>query len=150
MDILIYNELDISSVKKQYDKVVHMLRCDDFFSAEVKKLSGTPYYRAKLDYSNRLLFKVITHNHKKYALLLEIIHNHAYEKSRFLSGSKIDESKMEIIQNTTFDQQAFDSLSYINQNNSYFHILDKIVSFDSVQNDIFNLNPPLIIIGSAG
>jgi hypothetical protein len=43
-----------------------MLQCDDFYSAEVKKLSGTPYYRAKLDYTNRLLFKVVTYNQKKY------------------------------------------------------------------------------------
>ena len=150
MDVLIYNELDISSVKKHYDKVVGMLRCDDFYSAEVKKLSGTPYYRAKLDYTNRLLFKVVTHNQKKYALILEIIHNHAYEKSRFLNGAKIDETKVEPIQNNAFDHQAADSIFYINQDNPYFHILDKIISFDSIQDDIFNLNPPLIVIGSAG
>ncbi len=150
MDVLIYNELNISSVKKQYDKVVDMLRCDDFHSAEVKKLSGTPYYRAKLDYTNRLLFKVVTHNQKKYALILEIIHNHAYEKSRFLNGAKIDESKFEIIQKDAFDKQTTNHIFYINQENPYFHILDKIISFDSIQNSIFNLNPPLIIIGSAG
>src|SRR5262249_22638186 len=33
---------------------------------------------------------------------------------------------------------------------SYFHLLDKIVSLDAIQEDIFHLNPPLIIIGSAG
>lgn len=76
MDILIYNELDVSRVKKQYNKIVDMLQHDDFYSAEVKKLSGTPYYRAKLDYTNRLLFKVVTYNQKRYALILEIIHNH--------------------------------------------------------------------------
>ncbi len=62
MDILIYNELNISHVKKQYDKIIDMIRRDDFYSSEVKKLSGTPYFRAKLDYTNRLLFKIVTFN----------------------------------------------------------------------------------------
>ena len=63
MEILKYNELDISKVKKQYEKVIEMLRYDDFSSADVKKLTGTGYYRAKLDYTNRLLFKIVNFNH---------------------------------------------------------------------------------------
>jgi len=148
MEILKYNELDFSKVRKQYEKVVEMLRNDDFHSAEVKKLTGSSYYRAKLDYTNRLLFKVVTYNQKKYALLLEIIHNHEYEKSRFLNGTKIDESKIEAINHQHLDKA--EPISYINDNNDFFHILDKFISFDSIQNEIFYINPPLIIIGSAG
>jgi hypothetical protein len=150
MDVLRYNELDTSCVKKQYEKVVEMIQRDDFYSAEVKKLVGTPYYRAKLDHTNRLLFKIVSHYQKNYALMLEVIHNHTYDKSRFLNGASVDESKVEIIENNYFDQQTTDPIFYINQGNPYFHILDKIISFDEIQYDIFNLNPPLIIIGSAG
>lgn len=149
MDILIYNELNVSRVKKQYDKIIDMIRRDDFYSSEVKKLSGTPYFRAKLDHTNRLLFKVVTFNQKKYALMLEVIHNHEYEKSRFLNGAKIDEAKLEPIKEYELTQQA-DEVFYINQDNSRFHILDKIISFDSIQEEVFDLQPPLIIIGSAG
>lgn len=151
MDILQYNELDLSGVQKQYAKVVEMIKRDDFYSAEVKKLSGTGYYRAKLDYTHRLLFKVVTYHQKKVALILEVIYHHAYEKSRFLQGARIDEDKIEKIKNDHFNQATdTDLISYVNPQNNYFHILDKIISFDAVQEDIFHLNPPLIIIGSAG
>lgn len=152
MDILRYNELDTSRVQKQYEKVVEMIQRDDFYSAEVKKLAGTPYYRAKLDHTNRLLFKVVTYNGKKYALLLEVIYSHAYEKSRFLNGAKIDENKIEQanIDSAYFDQQSTETIPYINQQNVYFHLLDKIISLDQNQDEIFHLMPPLIIIGSAG
>lgn len=148
MEILKYNELDVSRVKKQYEKVVEMLRNDDFYSAEVKKLTGTFYYRAKLDYTNRLLFKVLTYNQKKYALILEVIHNHEYEKSRFLNGAKIDKTKIETVTQDHFNQA--ESIYYINANNNQIHLLDKFISFDSIQDEIFNIHPPLIIIGSAG
>ncbi len=151
MDIIVYNELDVSRVKKQVDKVIDMIRRDDFFSAEVKKLTGTPYYRAKLDHTNRLLFKVVTHHQKKVALLLEVIHQHAYEKSRFLKGAAIDDDKCDLIKHEDhFNQEKHDILPYLHPNNAQFHLLDKIISFDATQEDIFQLNPPLIIIGSAG
>jgi hypothetical protein len=149
MDVLIYNEIDSSRVKKQFDKIIGMIQADDFYSAEIKKLSGTDYYRAKLDYANRLLFKIVIYDQKKYALLLEVIDHHAYEKSRFLQGAKIDDAKIEIVKDGSLEQSV-DSVSYINHQNPYFHILDKIISFDSTQEDIFNINPPVIIIGSAG
>ena len=91
----------------------------------------------------------MTFNQKKYALMLEVIHNHEYEKSRFLNGAKIDETKLEPIKEHDLIQQT-DEVFYINQNNSCFHILDKIISFDSIQEEVFDLQPPLIIIGSAG
>ena len=153
MEILTYNELDISPVKKHYEKVIAMLQCDDFYSADVKKLTGTPYYRAKLNDTHRLLFKVVTYDQKKYALLLEIIYNHAYEKSRFLNGAHIDENKIERIEQNHFNHAQGNSenaISYINPQKKQFHMLDKFISFDAIQDDIFNVYPPLIIIGSAG
>lgn len=152
MDILLYNELNTSRVQKQYEKIIDMIKKDDFYSAEVKKLTGTPYYRAKLDYTNRLLFQVVTYFGKKYALILEVIHQHAYDKSRFLKGMKIDEAKIELIENTYFEKsdQDVQAMHYINQQNPNFHILDKLISFDPLQDEIFYLRPPLIMIGSAG
>jgi len=149
MQVLKYRGLELSSlVNKQYEKIVEMIERDDFYSAEVKKLQGTPYYRAKLDYSNRLLFTIISFEHKKYALMLEVIHNHLYEHSRFLNGAKIDPNKIEEI--VDLNQQPADLVSYINTENSYVQILDRIISLDPMQNQIFELQPPLIIIGSAG
>lgn len=148
MDVLQYNHLDYSKVKEQYKKVITMLKNDDFYSADVKKIVNTPYYRAKLDYANRLLFKVISYNNKKYALILEVIYNHAYEASRFLNGAQVNESQ--IVNPNSLKDETVEAITYINENSHSFNLLDKIISFDDAQYDIFKLHFPLIIIGSAG
>ncbi len=146
MKILEYIDLDFSKVKTQYQKTIALLQSGDFYSAEVKKLNPTEYYRAKLDYTNRLLFKIISFENEKYLLLLEIIHQHTYEKSKFLKGYEIDESKI-IIDKTGITPTP---LPYINKNNPNIHVLDKIISFDDHQEAAFQLPCPVLIIGPAG
>jgi hypothetical protein len=151
MEILIYNDLDYSKAKKQFDKVVGFLKADDFKSADVKKMVNTGFYRAKLDDTTRLLFKYTKINGKTYLLLLEVIYNHDYEKSRFLNDVVIDESKFVAV--TTADKMAAEDITpinYVNSQKKTFHILDKILSFDDIQDEVFNLPSPLIVIGSAG
>ena len=97
MNILFYNDLSYQSVKKNFDKVVKQLQNSDFAGAEVKKMQNTGYYRAKLDYENRLLFKFAKYNGQFYILLLEVILNHDYDKSRFLRGAEIDETKIQVL-----------------------------------------------------
>lgn len=149
MRILNYRGLDLAVIHKKYEKIIRMLEQNDFHSAEVKKLLGTPYYRAKLDHSNRLLFTMISYQSNKYILILEVINNHNYEQSRFLNGAKIDLGKIEE-QPVDLNKQPIESVSYINPSNPYIHILDRIISLDPEQSQIFDLQPPLIIIGSAG
>lgn len=144
MQVLRYNELITAPVQSQYDKIVECLSRDDFYSAKVKKLRGTPYYRAELDYRNRVLFKILIFQGVKYALMLEIIWNHAYEKSRFLQGAKIQEDKIE------YHNPEAEPIAYLNPKEPQVHIVDKIISFDEIQQAIFAARPPLIIIGSAG
>ena len=147
MEILEYNNLNLRRVKKQYLKVTEMLRQGNFKSADVKKLAGTPYYRAKLDRSNRLLFKPTKYQDQEHLLMLEIIENHAYGKSRFLNGANVSESNFKNIAEVSNDAE---SIGYLNPNNKQINILDKIISFDLEQNDIYQIPLPLIIIGSAG
>jgi hypothetical protein len=148
MNILQYNHLDYSRVKERYKKVITMLKNDDFYSADVKKIANTPYYRAKLDHANRLLFKIVNYNNKKYALILEVIYNHAYEASKFLNGAQVNESQ--VVKPGSLKNETAETITYINENVRSFNILDKIISFDDAQYDIFMLHFPLIIIGSAG
>lgn len=151
MNILKYNELSPRKAKEQYERVVRMLERDDFASAEVKKLSGTPYYRARLDHADRLLFTIMKHRGEKHILLLEIIYNHEYEKSRFLNGARIDESKIEDVKHPqAVKDEHLEEMVFRNPKSATFHLLDKVISFDDVQQDIFHLKPPAIIIGSAG
>lgn len=150
-DILTYNDLNTSTVKKQFNKVVNQLSNGDFISAEVKKMPGKGLFRAKLDYENRLLFKFGKYNDKTCILLLETILNHEYEKSRFLRGAAIDETKLLAL--GRYDEVLEEDhieLPYINKEQSHFHLLDKVLSFDNDQNEIFAMPLPLIIIGSAG
>ena len=146
MKVLEYTDLDLTGVEKSYQKVKAMLEQGDFYSAEVKKLHPTPYYRAKLDYTNRALFQIVSDGGKKYILILEIIHQHAYEKSKFLRGAAVNESKIM----TELAAILPEPMTYINPSRIQCHLLDKVISFDDDQQEIYRLPLPLIIIGSAG
>lgn len=151
MQILEYNDIDYSKVKRQYEKVVASIERDDFRSADVKKLAEHDLYSARLDDSNRLLFKLVKYQGMRYALMLEVVLNHAYDKSKFLRGAKIDEAKIPQINDAAqIKDEALPSIVYINPADKRFHFLDKIISFDSEQKDIYKAQPPLIIIGPAG
>ena len=151
MQILYYNDLDYSKIKKNFGKVVEHLKNGNFAAADVKKMSNTGYYRAKLDDSNRLLFKFARYNGNTYLLLLEVILHHNYRDSRFLNGAGIDESKIAPLQKPEqIDSEDILPLPYINPHSTKFHLLDKVISFDDDQQQVFDLPTPLIVIGSAG
>jgi len=151
MEILVYKDLSYSGLSKQYNKTVDFLKAGDFVSAEIKKMKNTGYYRAKLDYENRLLFKFGYRNDKYYILLLELIKNHNYGKSRFLRGVKIDDDKLVPLKSVEeIPEENVVRLKYINPHSNKFHLLDKYISFDKIQDEIFRIKPPVVIIGSAG
>jgi hypothetical protein len=151
MNILYFNEIETKGVTKQYKKVIKFLQKDDFRSAEVKKIVNSNFFRAKLDYENRLLFKFVSYGGKSYILLLEIIFNHEYEKSKFLRGVKVDETKLkDIVDVSKIEEIDKIPMSYLNHNREHVHFLDKVISFDETQDEILYFPPPIIIIGSAG
>ncbi len=147
MKILIYRGLDTDTIPG-YAKLAGYLAAEDFGSADVKKV-GDNLYRARLDRSNRLLFSLYRHGEERYALILEYIHQHAYEKSRFLAhGATIDEDKIPSLTVEAVEQAP--QLPYVNPGSHRFHLLDKVLSFDDDQALIYRQPPPLIVIGSAG
>lgn len=147
MRVLLYNEIKPGRIPG-FKKMQAYLEADDFRSAEVKKV-GDNLYRARLDRSNRLLFAIHRYQGEAYALILECIDQHAYEKSRFLNrGVVVDEAKIPAV--NSLEEAEPEPLIYVNPNNAAFNLLDKIISFDEEQSDIYALQPPLIIIGSAG
>jgi hypothetical protein len=152
MKILEYIGLDVSRHKAQYTKVITAIEKGDFRSADVKKLTNVThgsFYRAKLDYTNRLLFSFVRYGDQVYALMLEVIENHAYEKSRFLRGALIDEDKLPDMESSRVAAEA-ETVRYIHPQRRAIHLLDKVISFDDVQEAVFRVTPPLIIVGSAG
>ncbi len=147
MKVILYNEINPAKIPG-FKKMKVYLETDDFRSAEVKKV-GDNLYRARLDRSNRLLFAIHRYQGDTYALVLECIKQHAYEKSRFLNrGATVDEAKIHSL--NSLNEVKPEPLIYVNTASSTFNMLDKIISFDEAQSDIYNLQPPLIIIGSAG
>ena len=151
MKTLEYSDIDYSKVRRQYEKIVGCLERDDFRSAAVKKLSGHGLYSARLDDANRLIFKLVRYQHMRYALLLEVVLNHAYDTSKFLRGTRIDETKIPVLESPTeLDTESLPQIVYVNPADRRFHFLDKIVSFDPEQTGIYHAPCPLILIGPAG
>lgn len=151
MRLLRYNELDAKGLKAKVTKVEKMLQAGDFKSADVKKMKGHPYYRAKLDHENRLLFRLAKHQGETFVLLLEVIPNHDYDKSKFLRGAEVKENHfVEVAINDELENAETTTLRYVNPQATRFHLLDKVISLDDDQQEIYNLPAPLIIIGSAG
>ena len=147
MNILLYNELNSAKIPN-FKKFTSYIEADDFKSADVKKI-GDNLYRARLNIKDRLLFSIYKYNGKSYALLLEFIPNHDYANSRFLRQvSDIDEEKIPNV--STLNENDAVPLVYLNATHNSVNLLDKIISFDETQHKIFELNPPLVIIGSAG
>ncbi len=146
MRVLEYTDLDISRVRPQYEKVKRQIEADDLRSADLKRLTQG-LHRAKLDYANRLIVKLMRHQGERVALALEVVENHAYDRSRFLRGTRIDEDKIPSPQD---EEMEVPELVYVNPASTRFHLLDKVLSLDEAQEAVYRQAPPLILIGSAG
>lgn len=144
MRVLEYVKIDPSGLEAKYEKVKNAILRDDFYSAQVKKLGGSEYYAARLDHTNRLLLQVRRYRDQSYALFLEVIRNHDYSGSRFLRGARVRE------ENIIKESIVASEIRYINPGSSYIHFLEKVLSFDDAQEDIYKSALPLIIIGPAG
>lgn len=152
LPILYYNQLDSKSVQKNFDKVLEQLSNGDFKSADVRKMTNNGYYRARLNIKDRLLFTLASYNEKKYLILLEVIQNHEYAKSRFLRGALLpgEDDMLPVPSINDLKNGDIKKLNYVNESGKSIHVLNKFISFDDEQQTVFNFHPPLIIIGSAG
>jgi hypothetical protein len=147
MRILEYSDLDLGAVSKDYKQVKKLLEDNQFKACDFKKLKGFPFYRVKLNYADRLLLMIVQFNGSKILVSLEIIVNHAYEKSRFLRGASIQES--EILWDDIPKEDIID-LMYLSEKRTNIHYLKKFISFDDLQEKIYSMQAPLIISGPAG
>ena len=151
-NILYHSDLNIKSIEKSFGKTISQLQKGDFDSADVRKMGETGFYRARLDIKNRLLFSIVSYKEQKHLLLLEIIKDHNYAHSRFLRGATFpDEDKLiPFSEDKTESKKSLPELSYLHPKNKSIHLLNKFISFDELQLQVLDLQPPLIIIGSAG
>ena len=151
LPILYLNELNIQSVEKTFSKTLKQLQNGDFKSADVRKMPTSGFYRARLDIRDRLLFTFANYENQKYLLLLEVIKNHNYSHSRFLRGAIIDDDEKFVrVQSPDEISAQENNLIFLNPKSRKIHLLNKFISFDHLQDSIYSLFPPLIIVGSAG
>ncbi|HJS92139.1 MAG TPA: UvrD-helicase domain-containing protein [Steroidobacteraceae bacterium] len=150
MRILRYADLDTSGVAPQYARTAEAIARGDFRAAQVKKLAGYDgLYRAKLDHADRLIFTLVRHADQVCALMLEVIRNHEYGKSRFLRGVAIDEARIADAEAAQARAAAL-PVRYLHEERPVVHFLDRPLSFDDAQDAIYRMTPPLIIVGGAG
>jgi len=151
LPILYLNDLNIQSVEKTYSKTLKQLQNGDFSGADVRKMPNNGFYRARLDIRDRLLFTFANYENQKYLLLLEVIKNHNYSHSRFLRGAIIgDEEKFIRVQSQDEISSHENEMIFLNPKSRKIHLLNKFISFDHLQESIYSIFPPLIIVGSAG
>lgn len=161
MRLLQYKDLNLRRVKAAFDKVKAAIESGDFRSADVKKLNAGPYYRAKLDYANRLLLEFaridrpeVEGGTETVCLALEVIENHAYERSRFLRGAVVDEARIEREPPADAKAPALGAeatpLRWLGAGRTQFELLDKPIVFDEAQDEAYRHPAPLVVIGSAG
>lgn len=140
-------DLDQRQLGRSIERVVRQLCSADFRSAEVKKLRGHDLYRARLDDKNRLLFRFGKCGDTSAILILEVVHNHAYDKARFLNGGSFSETDFEPV--SVLPREGVE-MRLLPPTATAFHMLDKPLCFDEAQEAVYDAPLPLIMIGSAG
>lgn len=154
MRFLVYSDLHVPKrLVPAFDKVRAAIERDDHRSADLKKLSSQHgYFRARLDYDARLLVQLVRRGDERACLALEVIEQHAYDRSRFLRGAKVDESRcvdIDALPAVDLDS-ATKPVRYLSPSRAAFELLDKPISFDDRQADLQAMPLPLILVGCAG
>jgi hypothetical protein len=154
MRFLVYSDLQVPKrLAPAFEKVRDALERDDLRSADLKKLtSARDYFRARLDYDSRLLVQLVKCGGERACLALEIIERHAYDRSRFLRGARVDEERALPAGELPPEEieAASRPLRYLSPSRVDFQLLDKPISFDDRQAELHVLPLPLILVGCAG
>lgn len=163
MRVLLYKDLDLKRVKTAFQKVRAAIEAGDFRTPSIKKLHGTPFWRAKLSAADRLLLQFVPVGGQTVCLALEVILNHAYEHSRFLRGAAVDEARIEREPDANPTDTAaltahepgllttgVPALRWLHPQHDQFELLDKPLMFDDTQDAVCRLPLPVVVVGSAG
>ena len=155
MRIVTYRDLRPGRFAKPIERLRAALTRGDFAAAGLKKLAPTPYWRAKLSDEARLLLQFAPYNGETVCLLLEVIPDHAYEKSRFLRGAAVDRNKIEAGPDDLKPEPEPSArlgweFKWLPPEALEFDLIDKPIVLDAAQEAVRRHAPPLVIIGPAG
>lgn len=141
---------DKSPLRKKFNEIIKDLKENNSTSqGNIKLIKGDgniEYFRAKLSDSDRLLFTSIKHNNEDAFILLEVILNHDYHKSKFLTNREKIKNIEVTSEEVTYTVEIEDA--------PQVSCLDKFITFSAKQEDIVErvgkLELPLVISGAAG
>jgi AAA domain/Ankyrin repeats (many copies) len=155
MRIVTYRDLRPGRFAKALERLRAALVRGDFAAAGLKKLSPTPYWRAKLSDEARLILQFVPYGGQTVCLFLEIIPDHAYEKSRFLRGAPVDRDKIDAGPDDPAPEPEAKArlgfeLRWLPPEAIEFDLLDKPIVLDAAQEAVRRHAPPLVVIGPAG
>ena len=145
---LTYAGLTPGDLSAKVDKVRAAIERDDLRSPDLKKLGIGGFYRARLDDAARLLVQFVEFRGSVACLALEVIRGHAYDRSRFLRGAQVDESKLEVPPEPA--QVESRPVRYLHPTRPDFLYLDKPLSLDDQQDAALRERAPMVLVGSAG
>lgn len=150
MRILQYAGFDSRGLESQLARVQEALSAGDFAAAQVRKMhhvSLGKLYRARLNDADRLLFLLYRQGEESVLLFLEVVRAHRYEQSRFLRGAQVDTEKVVSLGEAKSEAEA---MRYLAPERSSVHFLDKPLSFDTTQDELFAAPLPILLVGGAG
>lgn len=141
--------METQGFEKKIASIESHLAKGEFRAADVKKMSSSGFYRAKLDKENRLLFSIASYDSQKVILLLELIRSHRYDRSRFLKGKRPSFEEIDDI-SPQGSLVAQDEIRFFENQRTHFHFLNKPIVFDREQDNLLKFPFPCIVVGSAG
>ena len=84
-------------------------------------------------------------------LALELIEKHAYDRSRFLRGARVvDDDEGQALAEATLAAEPAQPVRYLHPGRTEFQLLDRPISFDDRQQELFRLPLPMVLVGCAG
>lgn len=146
----------------EYQAVMQRLINGEYAELNLEKLRGYNVYSIRINKADRVLFTTIKVNGRPYLMILDIVENHDYKKSRFLKKNVL----REYIEH--FDAEVFESviedhfekcnefkLNLPKEDGEYDyvpakHFGNKYIEFDTDQQKACKASLPLILTGAAG
>lgn len=153
---------------EDYARIIQKLVNGEFQAADLdlKKVKGYRVYSVRVNLSDRLLFTKIDLKGKNYFVLLEVIYNHDYQKSRFLKPNvlkhymELNEAQLtaQIDKEIEEINLSADAFAFLQSQDSFSNYSFSPIEFYKEQFRIRSENQqeavtqsfPLVIGGSAG
>ncbi|MEO8400700.1 MAG: hypothetical protein ABI597_02740 [Gammaproteobacteria bacterium] len=150
----------------RYSETINKLLRGEYKAAglDLKKMAGCRIYSARVNDTHRLLFTTIKVGNKSCLLLLEVVLNHDYQKSRFLKPSVL--KKFLALINEQLENYDIDESSFIETNDDIeidseksssefsstpaIHFNACFLEYSDDQNEIIVTKLPAIISGPPG